>query len=489
MFQQSYSKSPLAGVAADELFPNIKGDTYNGDVSLVATMRVLLYDRLPEGKSAQAVIKTVDYSAIKRRAIDGDYMAALIDGYKSEDEDRLYVVNVNCGSERDAADKALKDFNGIKMIDDMARNEMIETNVFGKKDTNGNQVMRAMIFEDIARARTLIMVLDRLSIGKLHLIASLTSRYFKRYFDSKPITAWEKENIAAALSNEKSPDKYSSAVQEYSERFDFRTPMIMASLTGFENMNFKRRIQAVDRRIEEAVRQLNDWNDRYASFIREKRAAEDQKKALILTEPEGDGNSLRDFFLGNKNLHLESVSGHEMKFWAKTTLSNFDRDMVEQLLGTESREERSSLYYDGPSSMNSADRDLLYKAMFVDERVRLWMCGLFTLDDEELKIRAHNTFTPCPEMHDCMPNPHLYRHACMGDNQRYAIEALESGDYVLAVEQAVGSVASVNLNEHATTEPWMDMLFKDDYGKCWELRDGRRVKFSELMKILKKEAA
>lgn len=485
MFHNTYNKSPLVGAAADEIFPRIKGDAYNGDVSLATAMRVLLYDRLPEGKEARGIVRNAEFSSLIGVDVGTpDFMKKLVgDDYQSDAEDRLYIINLNCGNDTDAAFKV---FNGVKTLDGMDCCELIEKNVFGVKDDGGHPVMKAKFYENIGLGKAIVICFDSLNSGKIHAIASLTSRYFKRYFADKPITAWEKENIATALAKDKSPDKFVAAVESFAERFDFRTPAINALLTGFENVNYKKRVEVAADRVSRAQRDIDNWNDRYARLVRELRDAEDTHRVVLLGAREGDGNGIRDLFLADRNLHLEGVENGTMTFWAKTQLGNFDRDMMEQLIANPDRDGRSVLYYGGPNRIKKADRDLLYKALFVDETVRLWLCGQFLLDNgDNIKVEAVSGFTPCPEMHDTMPNPHLQRHACMGDNRRYANEALAMGDYVNAVIQTVGSVASINLNEGATTDPWMKYIFEDKWGKCWELADGRRVKFSDLMKILK----
>ena len=73
----------------------------------------------------------------------------------------------------------------------------------------------------------------------------------------------------------------------------------------------------------------------------------------------------------------------------------------------------------------------------------------------------------------------------MGDNQRYVNDALAESDYVTAMEQTIGSVASVNINESVTAGPWMEDLLSDKYGRFFETRDGRRMNIKEVLEYLK----
>lgn len=75
----------------------------------------------------------------------------------------------------------------------------------------------------------------------------------------------------------------------------------------------------------------------------------------------------------------------------------------------------------------------------------------------------------------------------MGDNARYANDALANGDYVTAMEQTIGSCASVNINETITSGPWMENLLSEKYGRFFETKDHRRMNITEVLKYLKEE--
>ena len=69
----------------------------------------------------------------------------------------------------------------------------------------------------------------------------------------------------------------------------------------------------------------------------------------------------------------------------------------------------------------------------------------------------------------------------------YANDALANGDYVTAMEQTIGSCASVNINETITSGPWMENLLSEKYGRFFETKDHRRMNITEVLKYLKEE--
>lgn len=485
MFATSYSNSPLVGAAANEIFPNIKDDSQLGDVTILATMRALLYDRLPDGQKAALVTREVASSNLT-----GELNANLISAFPGYDlataENTLFIMNVPASSDEEKK-TLLFPFAGVKDLFGMKPAPAVEKGLFDK-------VMKSKIYMDAERSCTLIFVAGNMTSVTSHAIAILVARYFDRFFehDAKGHVVFTPDEtllVIEGLSKSDRPDTFIGAIQKFSERFDFRTPEIKTKLDGFERNYAKGRVNSLDRNIENTTNEINEVNRQYASLVRKKRSLIDQRVAAVLgLEAEKNDNTLMNYFLANTNLSLAQVSDNQVQFYAKTPLANFDSDRVGEYLARKDRAERVDMYTRGPNRVKPADRDLLFKAIFIDQTVRVWLFGYFVLSYGELiDISAESSFTQPPEMHDCCPNPHLYKHSCMGDNRRYAQEALLNGDFIGAMEQAIGSVASVNVSEGVTVGPWMDYLLKDEYGRFFETAEGERKNFTEIMKYLKKE--
>ena len=113
MFLTSLNNSPLVGTAANEIFQNITGDTYRGDVSFLSAMRMLLYDRLPEGATANLKYTSVQYNDIKGITDQNDLLQMMTGHSGDLPENQVWVVEVQCNSKDDTA-KANKEFAKIK---------------------------------------------------------------------------------------------------------------------------------------------------------------------------------------------------------------------------------------------------------------------------------------------------------------------------------------------------------------------------------------
>lgn len=494
MFLSAYTESPIVGLAADELFPNINGDTFNGDVSFLAAMRALLYDRLPEGASANVVFSHVDGNDLSIYPRDETIIGRIFESkFNPETENTVYVAEISVPNARGTRDQMteaavkLRDevFGSIKKVYTLGEDPLVQERYFG-------QFSVARLYCDPKKAITVILIFGRLTPSIWHGIAGMISRYYKRYFDDagKPLTKWERDNIANGLIAEKRPDVFASAIYEFSKRFDFRSPMIRTGLRGFEGRNTKRRLKGLDQQIKNLMSEIESANETYARLVREKMKAEEERSMLILKDDDGAENPLMDYFLTNQNLVLKEVKDGQIVFYAKTPLRNINSDLMESLLKNSHRGDRADMYVGGPSSVTRKDRDMLFKALFVDQTISVWLYSKFILEDgENSRIHAESRFDKPIEMADCCPNPHHFYHSCMGQNQRYANDALMRGDYVFAMQQAIGATSSVNLNEGFTVKAWMDHLLKDETGRIFELPDHTRVNFSGVMEYLKAQNA
>ena len=489
MFATAYTTSPLVGAAADEIFPNITSDTSSlSDVAILTTMRALLYDRLPKDQEAMLYQREATQDAF-RGEFANDLAAVLSDFDLNTVENHLFIVNVPLTSADDK--KALiARTKGIKKMFGMISVPIYEKQLFDYL-VGGNFLK---VYTNAERSCSVLFLAGSVTSVVSHGIATLASRFFDRYFEHDAekhiiFTDNEVQLVKKGLSEADRPDTFIAAVQAFAERFDFRTPQIKASLAGFERSYASQRIKNLDDAIVQKGNEIEDTNRKYAKLVRAKRDLVEKRTAILLDRDKAsDNDALMHYFLDNRNLHLVSVNDGVVRFFVKTPLANFDSDTMRDVLARGDRAERVNLYTKGPSSVGKEDRDLLFKAIFIDESIRVWLFGLYTLSyGADTSVHAESGFEQPPEMHDCCPNPHIWRHHCMGDNQRYAIDALLAGDFIGAMDQTIGSCASVNLAEGATTEPWMDLLLKDHYGRFFETRDGQRMNFTEVMQYLKNQ--
>lgn len=481
MFATTYSSSPLVGVTADEIFPNIQIDGFSlGDVTIPAVMRAVLYDRLPDGQTAKLA-----YRVLPSCSLDAEIIA---DSFKDIDlrsvENHLLILSVES---RNDEEKALVSHNIEGLSDLFGMTPRVEV----AKTLSDAFRTKITMFADRERSCTLFAIAGSPTTFMLHGIAKLMPRYFDRFYehDSKKhcvLTDFESRLLIDGLGTSKDADTFSSVIQEFCERFDFSTPKIKTLLKGIEQNFSKSQLANLDQKIESLISRITETNRAYASLVRQKRDFIDRRRAIELgLEGNSQQDELMNYFLTNRNLVLDEVKGDSISFDVRTVLANFDSAAAEDLLHMSDRTSRSVLYTCGPS-VSASDRDLLYRAIFVDQEIRVWMYGHFTFNiGSDVSVQASSAREPIPEMHDCCPNPHLYFFSCMGDNERYAIDALLAGDFTVAMEQMIGAAASANINESITMNRWVRHLLSDSYGRFFETEDGQRMNFTEVMHYLK----
>lgn len=483
MFITNYTRCPLATPAAEELFGNIKCESFRNDATFLAFMRVLLKDRLPEGATANVYLDTgVDKTIINGKDADSEDLMSAIIGcrYNPKKENVVNVVSFSTSNENDR--KNLAEFFSVKSICGMGEEPAVNEAILCKAFPNG-----AKCFIDFKTSRCLIVAFSEMNIALWHACAVLTTRIFKRYFEDagKPKTEWESENIIGGLLAEKTSDKFAHAVIEFASKIDFRTPTIKLALNGFETKNERQRLQRLSSQIEDMIRRINDDVRRYTEDMKRKATLEEQKAGIMFQKIDENASPLMDYFLANDKLFISEFDENQVTFCVKTVLGNFNEDFVKNILENRERNTRVDLYTSAPRSISREDKDLLFKAIFIDKIVKVWLFGKFTIyNNQSNPIQAHSGFDVPIEMSDCCPNPHLYQHACMGGNSFYATDAFLSGEYALGMEQTIGSVASVNLTESATAPRWMADLFSDKYGKFFEV-DGQRMNYTNLITYLK----
>ena len=135
MFTKILDDLTLANRFADEIFRNITGDTYNGDVSFIATMRALLSSRVGAEEIKESYTSS-NHDAAALRNVSAETLVNAVIGTRLR-ENNLYIHNVRRAdaSSRDAFFgildnpengfvKVIKGFEEITNIRDFIANTM-----------------------------------------------------------------------------------------------------------------------------------------------------------------------------------------------------------------------------------------------------------------------------------------------------------------------------------------------------------------------------
>lgn len=485
MFRQVLTKTPLVNEIANDYFTNIRGREFQGDVSFVSTLRALVAPRMSDYDNITVWFTSSNYT---KERIESNSVKNLLDS-AGVDLDYLntgdiYVHNLTRNSEDNAAmmqkikEKLTKEFPSWKPID--------------KVEAFFRKTFSVCCFINPEK-KNVILFVDSIDIRKCHYLQCGILAFLPWYFDpEKGVSAQEMELIKSL--REKTSEKYERCIAEIASKYNFRELRIKKLLAGFETKYEEEEVRSSERRINELIRKINEYNDAIGGFLREKADFEILRAGLQKKIAEGSEDSeIMDYFLCNKNLVLESISDTTITFSTIGYVTYFDEDEVENVIDNPD----SYIYKPNGRGCNNIipaeDMGMLMRAIFLDQTLKMRFCSSYTFNLRG-NVRANQGHDySAIEFRDCTPNTHIDRYRCMGGYERVINEMLMEHNYIGAIEQCMASTVSLNFSDGCVMEEFMRRM----YGisncsvniRCIELPDGKVVEPEEAIKYLKSQNA
>lgn len=474
MFQECVRHTPLTGGMADQVFQNINGYTYRDDETFVATLRMLLHGKMKDDDRVFLYTHRCDRnparyrdgsakedieSALGIEVLDltpGDLMIAYIDVYGQEDRDT--IMNF--------IDKHFtKEFTGWTKMQKV-------TDLFRKKP-------HVLCFNNVENRSTIVFV-ERMDFRVWHFLQISIAGLLPWFFSEKPSNVDEIMELMYSL-RESTSEKYMQVLCKFAEQFDFRSQEIKNLLHGFEDNVLRARKDSTERRINEILRNIADYDQAITNLIREKYDLDITYTGLMakLLDEEKD-DEFMEYFLANKSIVLEEVTGGTVKFGVKGYLEFVDEDALKGLL----KNSRSFIYTTQRGKITKEQMKSLMTAIFIDNKLKLRTCGVYWIDLRG-GCEGISGFNYGAEYDGYMPNTHIDRFHCIGNYRQAIRQCLERHDYIMAVEQCAASVRSLNFNDSPVMERFMNEMYNytRDTG-CIETPDGQILKPEEAIEWL-----
>lgn len=476
MIANVIANTPVTGGIADSVFHRVTGDPFRGDVSFVATMRMLLHGVIKDDERFCFYPRRLPYSLRELQQEDISYWFYRNGTSPGDMEDGTFQFLYFDTMKPDEKDEFIKTVSG-KFADSYDDWEMLQsvTDLFYSNC--------GVVFFINREHKTICMFMDRISMKMYHFMQCAIPGMIPWYFERGKRLPPEKKNLIMAMKNADEAE-YIRILQQFADQFDFRAEQIKSSLTGFESMFIREQIESNGNDIENCNHFIEDLRRRLCEEIRKKDSLISMKAGLEFRLGTGEiKNDIMDYFIANKSLYLCDVYGTELRFAVKTYLDYFDPDKAQAAMNNPG----SYMYTMRTGNISAADMMKLVKAVFIDQEVRLLMCAAYLLDASQ-NYRALSGFDYPQEFKEYLRNPHIDQHSCLGGYEQKIIEALQNHNMVAAVDACVQSARSVNMNESASAKYLMRDLYRDEQ-KCVELPDGRQVKPSEAIQWLKEQEA
>lgn len=478
MFKNLITVTPLTDEYASGFFGDkIWGDNFNGDVTMTATLRALVFPRMGKDDALFVVQKT-----LRQPCVSTANALSILNLNDGSYDRSLAIVNV-CNPVQEERAKWFANFTEslVKQNEGWIRIEKVSKlfqQVFNVDCYVNEETKQSVVFADMIDAR------------KYHYLQCGVFGYVPWYFDpSKGVSDQEMELLKSL--REKTPDKYQDCIAAIAAQYNLNEMRLRKMLDGFESRYERRELQRTNANIENAISKINDWNEQIANKLREKRELEIRAAGLAKKIADGNENSdILELFLSNKHLLLKSVNDSSMTFIVMEDLAFFDEEFAQTLIDNEN----SYLYHpdtDGSRYIPKEDMKRFATAVFIDQRVKIRMCAAYSFDMDG-SVRALSDYDYPPECSGYIPNPHIQYYHCLGSYSRYINDLLSKRDYTGAICQCVASCKSLNVGESPTMIKFMRNLYgvssSGNGRKFVVLPDGSAVTVKEACDWLRKEA-
>lgn len=492
MFNKTLSGLTLTKQVANGLFHNINGQDFRGDYSFLATLRALMYKRVPKEESIWLSVTSSRYGD---REINGASPKDCIRAFLRNSD----ILSGNPGIIHVHTFEGNEDGNNacFNLLDNGALNTVLGNAFVALPDVNKfleqNGKVRARVYISEERKSVLIFV-DRLDIKRWHLIQSLIPRYMPWYVRENPLDE-EEVALIRSLTKRYAPE-YVEKIEQFAKRFDFRTQAVRNMLKGFENAFEKDKLATIRNQlantrssIEQLERQFRDLYTKIADLTT-------QELGLVAKIRDG-GNGDEDtefveYFLCNKSLNLVNVYGGEIEFIVQTTVSSYDPEVVESALDKFGRSFFYRHYETGNKYANKEMTDerikRLITALFLDEVLKLRVCAAYRLNFANGNYEGLKNYSfPAEILLDHTPNQHIQYYACLGNNRPAIRQAMLNRDYVAAVSNCCASATNINFTEANTGTFFMQKICANDVGKIIQMPDGSVATPLEAVKWLEEQ--
>lgn len=476
MFNKCVSQTALTTPIMDGYFSNITGDTYREDSTFISTMRALLYERIGEN-NVRFVFGFANHSEDVVRSATCKGVFDSVNACANPQHEGIYLFQMGGTGENVAEVYAEKfdDPNEGFLTAAEGFRELLDLKTFFA------QVMKARFYINEEKRVTFIFAFD-LDMRKYHFLQIAISRYLPWYFAEKKLTADERKLVQSL--NSRYASDYETAIADVAGKIDIRDHTIRYVVGDFEKRSRMQQVETAKQNIRQIHDRINDNVNTYRQLIEQLDKAEINVAGLqAMVEGSSDSSELIDFIIHNKAFMPIAADGLRIELIVKTYLDSFDPEMYTTMAANGHSHLWNGYSVDKEKFRNKGNKRKLLDAIFGEDGVlKLKACAYYSVDVRG-SVDSRRSYNFPREYADCMPNPHLQHHNCLGNHRQFINECLMRGDMIGALSQCLSSARSINIGESATVERFLHDLFSTD-AKVIELPDGTSVSPEEALEWL-----
>ena len=475
MFARLGTIHPFVDDNSEEIFKNIFGDSYDGDNTMVATLRSLLYPKFGED------FKMV-FSYYHRNI--GSYLNAkhIAENYYDGRTNQIVFLGLYNEPMETVMNKLDDPEQGLlKICPDLTEPDLLKKYYYDKFRVHARVYVNAeknfalMVFDDSIR-----------NIRFFHNCVALLPRYLPGIYPPGSKTTEDEFNVFKSLT-ENSSEAYLGFIQKLAQQIDFRKLLIEKMISGFYKRIKSNQLTSVENELSNIDNDIQDLNEKFDRYVNQRAEIviryEGIKRQL---EKASDDEELLRYFETHPNISLVNTRDSYINIIVKTYLESFDCEAYTTYVRDGSILDDYYIDDSNPYALME-NRKLLMDNLFnEDPLLKVRMCAYYSLN-------INGNVSTCSDFHypeDCkdyLPNPHIDRHACLGAYKPIINEQLRKGNTIAAIESCLASAMAVNIHEtSATFRPMMNNIFVSNQ-KIIETKAGEMLTPVEALEWLKKE--
>ena len=458
MFSERFTSSDFTSDLGDKIFSNI-GVTvsYDGDISCATTARILLSPRIPKEENIMIAL-------MSSRAPSGVWSNIDIKNrlYNIAESDHSLIFCNIIGSYASAEFDYVSEHFG-EVYNGFVRVRKI-TSFFEK-------TMPVCCYVNAEKKASVIFCMN-MNIEKWHFIQLAILPALPWYVGNN---TYQDENEKALLASLASPrmEDYAEAVKRCAEKFNFREQGIRAYLDKIETAAYRKQIREYESNISSSHNRIESYNERIAEALEQIERYEillwGTQQALA--NHESGGSQIMQYFLANKNIDLVYAEDEYIDFTVKQFCNSWEKQSLLNILSSRG----NCIISSGNGIYSGASFEKLIRAIFIDETLKLQMCGKFRYKIG-LQLKAVSDATFPSTYDDAMPNPHLQHYSCIGQYELIFNELIQSREHndIMILEQTSQSVASLNWADTTVVHNFVSDINRTNT-KCIQLPSGEMV--------------
>ena len=428
-----------------EMYPNVSVEKLFGDNSLY----VCLY-------------KFLDRDT-KLKVIEANYAEEF-----PKSENTIMIVNTDAMFDEEVVQKIISNMTaaGFRFNEDIRSYYKDEFNVLLFTDDNINMS---------------VVIAERLNYRfRYHFLLATFPRLIQWICSSKigkPPTKEQMDLLNALASTD--PTKFEEIVRQIESDKEISDKYIFGKMSAMKNSYYGKQLNSIRESIVDKNNKVGAHNAAIRQLLADLRTLNSRYSALQISESSDDAGiqSFIDYLKAAKNIRVVSVNSDEcvVRFKVYTYFNSWP-DSAESLLDNH----RSYFYRHNESSLSEDELEKLYRAVFIDETVKIKTCAEYTIGLINYEIVG----TWSGEFEGMIPNPHLRHYSCLGGYSTMINECLQRGDLVGVVDACIASAGSLNIEESPTMEYFCDEA-TDVYNACYEY-NGKMYTCVEVLKEIDK---